>query len=114
MTIGIEKRLKEKLSQGVEIPLFSFSGLKVISGYGPKIKYKTVNVVSVVCDFLSDFSQMGINQTLHSIYLEITSVVNIQAPFVEKNKECKTKVLINEAVLIGKIPEVYLNGKIFG
>lgn len=102
--------LKEKLSKGVPIPSFALSGISFLSGYGSVINLKTINTVSVVCDFFSTFKSVGINQTLHSLYLEVESTVNIQVPFNNKKEVCVTKILLSESVLVGKVPEIYLNG----
>jgi sporulation protein YunB len=113
ISINTEELLKERLKNGIPIPFFSFSGIKLISGYGPKIFYKTVNVVSVSCNFDSVFKSVGINQTLHSIYLVVVCKVNIEIP--SKNNEIiyENLVLLSESVLVGKVPEFYLNGNLF-
>ncbi len=108
-----EKLLKEKLIKGVPIPLLAFSGISIISGYGPSVNYKVLSVSSVLCDFISTFKSVGINQTLHSIYVEVISEVKINFFLKNTIEKCKTKVLICEAVLVGKVPDVYLNGQLF-
>ena len=102
--------LKEKLSKGVPIPSFAFSGISFLAGYGKIINLKTINTVSVVCDFLSTFKSVGINQTLHSLYIEVKSTIDIEVPFNNKREICITKILLSESVIVGKVPEIYLNG----
>ena len=105
--------LKEKADKGIPIPLFLFSGIKLISGYGPKINYKAVNVVSVNCDFDSIFNSVGINQTLHSIYIVVKCNVNIGIPLKNNQVVFENRILVCESILVGKVPDIYLNGKIF-
>ncbi len=114
IALETEKKLKNKLATGVPIPLLTFLGVDILSGYGPNIWYKPVSVVSVICSFDSNFESVGINQTLHSIYIEVISNVKIESAFNYKIKECKNKILISETVLVGKVPDSYLNGKMFG
>jgi sporulation protein YunB len=114
VAISTKNKLSQKLNGGIPIPILTFSGIEILSGYGAIIKYKSINVVSVDCDFKSKFESVGINQTLHSIYIEIISCVDIEAPFNKKTTQCRTAVLLSETILVGKVPEVYLNGKIFG
>ncbi|MBQ8426377.1 MAG: sporulation protein YunB [Clostridia bacterium] len=114
ISVKTEKKLKEKISNGIPIPLFSFLGIELFSGYGPIIPYKTISVSSVECDFDSVFNSVGINQTLHSIYVTVTSLVKTQSIFNNKTITCENKILISETVLVGKVPEIYLNGKLFG
>lgn len=108
------KYLSEKMEKGIPISILTFTGIGVLSGYGAKINFKTVYVSSVACDLCSEFNSVGINQTLHSIYANIKTKVVIEQPLKRIEQEYQTKVLICESVLVGKIPEVILNGRIFG
>lgn len=105
--------IKSKLSNGIPIPALAFSGISFLSGYGRQINLKTVNNVSVLCDFSSTFTSVGINQTLHSIYINVVSTIDLEVPFNETEKVCSSKILISESVLVGKVPKIYLNGGLF-
>lgn len=105
--------MSDIISKGVPIPVLSFTGIPILSGYGRSISYKNVSIGSVEGKFRSEFKSVGINQTLHSIYLDILSSVYIDFPFNRTVKECSTPVLICEAVLIGKVPDTYLSGDLF-
>lgn len=109
-----KRKLGNKLKKGVPIPMLAFSGLGVLSGYGKIIDFKTLSVTSVVCDFVSEFKSVGINQTLHSIYATVTSCVIIELPFDRREQVILSNVLMCETVLIGKVPEVYLTGRLIG
>lgn len=108
------KILEEKLEVGIPIPAFAFTGINVISGYGKNVNFKLMHVSSVTCEFLSRFESVGINQTLHSIYLNIICYINIDMPFNKNESKCITDVLISETILIGKVPEIYFDKSIFG
>ena len=105
--------LKNRLDKGIDIPLLAFSGINLISGYGKKINFNALIVSNVTCDFSSDFKAVGINQTLHSIYVEITSVIDLEIPLSNYKSEFSSTVLISEAIIVGKVPDTYLNGKLF-
>lgn len=113
----IEKSTFDKLDtytkNGYDIPLFAFSGINIFSGYGPKVRFNAVSLGNVKCEFVSDFVGVGINQTIHKIYIEISSTVFIN--FIGANKEntTTTKVMICESVIVGKVPDTYLSGKLF-
>ena len=106
--------LGKKMEGGIPVPWLSFTGISLLAGYGRPIMFKSLSVVSVVSEFTSKFTGMGINQTLHSIYIVVKSRVKINMPLNSREEECETSVLISETVLVGKVPEIYLNGKIFG
>ena len=105
--------LSVKVKEGISVPYLAFSGISFISGYGKTFKLKTLSVSSVLCEFVSDFKSVGINQTLHSIYVEIIAKVNIDCMFSSNLQESSSKILICETILVGKVPETYLNGKLF-
>ena len=105
--------IKEKLKKGVPVPVLAFLGLEFLSGYGFLVNFKSLSLSSVESNFLSTFESMGINQTLHGIYVEVKSTVKIHIPLYSQTKEFTTKVLISEAVLVGKVPDMYLGGSLF-
>ena len=108
-----ETQLVKKISGGVPVPIFAFTGIGLVSGLGGNVNVKTLNVSSVICEFNSKFTSVGINQTLHSIYVEIKNEVRFSIPFQNRTESFVSSVLITETVLIGSVPDVYLNGKIF-
>lgn len=105
--------LKNKLSFGVPIPICAFTGISLFSGYGKKVNLKIINNVSVICNFSSTFTSVGINQTLHSIYIDVISVVKLQVPLKSYEIKSKTQILISETVLVGKVPDIYLKEGLF-
>ncbi len=105
--------LESKLDEGTPVPLFAFTGISLLAGYGNPVTIKTLSVSSVVCEFDSKFESVGINQTLHSIYVVVNSKVLMEMPFRREEIECQTQVMICEAVLVGKVPQTYLGGGLF-
>ena len=51
----------------------------------------------------------GVNQTLHRIYLELNTAINILTPLGCFGRDYETKVLLTEAIIVGDIPETYYN-----
>ena len=66
-------------------------------------------VGNVETDLISQFSQAGINQTLHRIYLNVSCKVTILTPFDSIEQEITNQVLIAEAVILGDVPATYYN-----
>ena len=112
--VKTQELLSKKLDEGIEMPYLIFTGIDALSGYGRKFYFKTFHVSSVNCEFKSNFACVGINQTLHSIYLSVKSNIIVDLPFSKEEIEYVTDILICESVLVGKVPEVYLNGKLLG
>lgn len=105
--------LDDKLKSGVPVPLLSFTGIGFISGYGRKVNFKSLNVGMVNCEFLSDFKSVGINQTLHSIYVNINCKIAVNIPFNNEEICISSKILVCENVIVGKVPDLYLGKNLF-
>ena len=106
-------KIEEKLNNGIPIPFMAFSGVKLLSGYGGNIYLKTVSATNITCEFKSEFKSSGINQTLHSIYVNVIVEISANMPLSSKTSVNKTTILISEAVLIGKVPDIYLKESLF-
>lgn len=107
------KILKEKLNEGIPIPLLAFSGVNILSGYGNRINFKSLSISSVSCKFDSTFISQGLNQTLHSIYIIVNTSIYVNMPFNNQKIEFSTQVLISEAIIVGKVPDIYFKDSIF-
>lgn len=109
-----QQNLTKMSEDGVEIPLGAFTGIEAWAGFGPRIPIKIIPISNVECRFASSFTDAGINQTKHSIYLEIVADISIIMPSGTRNFASLTEVLICESVLVGKVPDTYLQTDIFG
>ena len=114
VVISITDLLSNEIEKGFSVPLLAFSGIKLISGYGKRIKLKSLSIASVTSEFDNNFTSVGINQTLHSIYIKIQSEIKVGLDLSRETIKFQSSILISETVLVGKIPDVYLNGKLFG
>ena len=109
-----QQNLQTMSGEGVDVPLGAFFGVEAFAGFGPKIHMQIIPISNVACKFVSTFQSAGINQTKHSIYLEIVADISIIMPSGTSNFASLTEVLICESVLVGKVPDTYLQADIFG
>lgn len=96
-------------AKGINVPLGAFSGIPLISGSGPNVKIKVMPVGAVDCTFRSEFSEAGINQTLHKLYLSLNSEMTMVLPYSDKVFSVSSDILVSECILVGRVPEVYLD-----
>ncbi|MBO5525939.1 MAG: sporulation protein YunB [Clostridia bacterium] len=108
-----QENLNKMSEEGVYLPLGSLTGIEMLAGMGPKINFKILPISNVQTRFLSDFTSSGINQTKHSIYLEVVADISIILPTTTTTLASTTQVLICESVLIGRVPEMYLQSSLF-
>ena len=105
----VERIISEKVKKGFDVPVLAFTGVKFLSGYGFNVNLKTISITSVECNFDDTFVSAGINQTMHSLYLSVKTTAILDIPSDKKTETVVTKVLLGEAVIVGKVPEIYLS-----
>ena len=108
LALTCEQRISEYGGKGVTIPIGTFTGIPLLVGRGPRIKVKMTPVGSVYCRFSSKFDTAGINQTVHKIYINISANVSVIMPLSSRSFQAEQQVLISESVIVGQVPEVYL------
>lgn len=109
----ISYRIQEKLNNlnkvSVQIPITSMIGLNVFSGYGPDISIKLLPMGNIETTFDTKFTSEGINQTKHTVYMNILSNITVVAPFIGSSVQCNSTVTIAETIIVGDIPSTYYN-----
>ena len=96
-------------AEGISVPLGSATKSKLLSGRGPDIDVKIIPVGSVSTDFTDEFRQAGINQTRHRIFLSLQTQVRIVVPLGSNVIKVSTKVPIAETIIVGDVPDSYVN-----
>lgn len=100
----------EKIGQTeLFLPLGAFTGSLVLSDLGPEVSIPLLPIGNVLCDFASVFEEVGINQTRHSIYINVNAVVSLVLPISSVPINITTSVLICENIIIGEVPDFYFN-----
>lgn len=104
-------KLQDKLNNAgdniIKISMGSLTGNKILAGRGPKINVKLELMGNVQTSIKSEIKDVGINQSLHKIYLSITSEMSMISPYKDTDEEITTEVLLAESVIIGKIPQTF-------
>ena len=109
-----QSNLKNLSLNGIPIPLGALTGIEAFAGLGPSIHFRIIPVSSVSCGFSSTFESVGINQTKHSIYLNVVADISIVMPSKTENFAVATDILVGESVIVGTVPDAYLQSDIFG
>ena len=93
----------------VSIPIGNFTGSDLLSGLGPKIKVKVIPNSIADIDFKSTFTQAGINQVRHSVMVHVEVNITALLPNYDELSKLSTDAVVTEAVIIGDVPDTYLN-----
>ena len=98
---------------GIGVPAGTLSGIALLSGMGPEINVRTVPVGIVGAEIVTSFTEVGINQTRHSIALKLTTDVSLYLTGANDNVKTVAEVPIAEHIVVGKIPDTYLKATTF-
>lgn len=110
---GFASALQEKYNRieprDVRVSLGTLVGSKVLSQTGIYINVRVQPLSVSNWDFSTEFESRGINQTKYKVYITVESHVRILQPFSARNLKVKNKVLISEVVIVGDVPDSYVN-----
>lgn len=95
--------------QDFTIPLGQMLGSQLLATYGPGIPVHIIPVGAVKPEMVDRFESAGINQTRHRIYLNLDSNVRIVVPWQQTEVEIATRVPLVENVIIGEVPDTFVN-----
>lgn len=109
-----QSNLKNLSLNGIPVPMGALTGVEALAGVGPNIHFRIIPVSSVSCGFSSTFESVGINQTKHSIYLNVIADISIVMPSKTENFAVTTDILVGEWVIVGTVPDTFLQSDIFG
>jgi len=112
VTAQVQERFEELDNTSIYVNLGTFSGIPFLFGVGPQIKLNLVPVGTIQTSFDTKFVSAGINQTLHSLYFDVTAILGMVLPASTQNFQTNLQVLICESIIVGEIPSIYLQGQI--
>ena len=79
-----------------------------LSGKGPKLPVKILVIRNSEADFYSEFSEAGINQTLHKLNMEVFLDVTVLVLGTTTEFTISSHMVVAETVIVGDVPETYL------
>ena len=86
------------------VPIGSLTGLALLNGRGPKLNAIISLTGSAQTHFVNEFSDAGINQTRHRIFLKTTVTLLIVFPRETVSTAYTMNMLVAETVIVGKVP----------
>ncbi len=103
----VEAADKGELS--LSIPLGNILGSSLLLGKGPDIPVDITLLTSSRVDFKNEISAAGINQTKHEMKLDVVVDIDVVLPWRTVSTQVVTEILIAETVIVGEVPQTYLN-----
>lgn len=92
----------------IGIPLGSLIFPELLSGKGPALPIHILSIRNSDAVFASNFSQAGINQTLHQLTMQVSVDVSVLVLAKTETFTVTSEVVVAETVIVGEVPETYL------
>ena len=93
----------------LSIPVGNVLGSSLLLGKGPEIPVDITMLTSSHVDFKNELSDAGINQTKHQIKLDVVIDIDVIMPWQTVSTQVVSEILIAETVILGDVPQTYLN-----
>lgn len=92
----------------IGIPLGSLFLPELLSGRGPSIPVHILSIRNSDANFVSHFTQAGINQTLHQVTMEVSIDVSVLVLGQTTSFTMESEVVVAETVIVGDVPDTFL------
>ena len=92
----------------IGIPLGSLFLPELLSGRGPAIPVHILSIRNSDANFVSHFTQAGINQTLHQVTMEVSIDVSVLVLGQTASFTLESQVVVAETVIVGEVPNTFL------
>ena len=92
----------------IGIPLGSLLLPEFFFGKGPVIPVRILSIRNSDAVFASDFSQAGINQTLHRLNMQVSIDVAVLVLGQASSFTVTSEVVVAETVIVGEVPDTFL------
>lgn len=91
----------------IKLPIGQAFHSTLLAAMGPTVPVSITPIGSVVSDIEERSETLGINQTKHTLTLDIDVQVNIIVPLVSKTTEIHSQIPIASFVVVGEVPQFF-------
>ena len=103
----IEREVERLANINIEIPIGTLLGIQLLHGRGFNVGMSVKPFGYTTTSIISEFSNAGINQTLHRIVIEISTSVDAVIPGISTRVPVTTAIVAAETVIVGRVPDAY-------
>ena len=103
----VDAKLQNLSMEELGVPIGSIVLPELLSGRGPKIPVRVLAVRTSDAVFRSSFTGAGINQTKHSITIDVHVVITILTWTGTQEISVDSAVVAAETVIVGTVPTTY-------
>lgn len=103
----VEREIERLSSVDIQIPIGTLLGVQLLHGKGFTVGMTVEPIGYATTSIISEFSEAGINQTLHRIVIEISADVDALIPGYQTRVPVKTSIIAAETIIVGRVPDAY-------
>ena len=103
--------LRNLTLETLKIPSGQVLAGPLAAGVGPGIPVRMYVIGTAHSSIATEVKSVGVNQTVHILYLDLSAQVNVVAPLVATPITVQSRIPIAYVVLAGPVPNTYLNGQ---
>ena len=93
----------------ITVPIGTLIGNEYTLGRGPNITFDLQFTCTLDTQLKSFFIDAGVNNTLHTMELHVTTDIYIIIPWGYNSKTVSTKYILAETAIVGDVPEAFTN-----
>ncbi|MDO4581358.1 MAG: sporulation protein YunB [Bacillota bacterium] len=109
IVLDAERRFAAAGGGRLSLPLGAALGSKLFADLGPELHVGFRTVGAPMLELRDDFVAVGINQTRHRIYLDLSAEISVTVPFERESFAVATTVLLAEGIIVGIVPDTYVS-----
>lgn len=106
--LDLQAELGRLAATQVAIPLGQVMGSQIFANYGPRIPVRLVPVAVPLVEVRDSMEEAGINQTRHTLYVEVTVKMRVVVPLLSTSVELQNRFPVAQTVLLGEVPQTYV------
>lgn len=91
----------------IGIPLGNLFVAEIFSGKGPTIPVEIISIRNSDAYFTSNFTQAGINQTLHQLSMSVLVDVSVLVLGETASFTVTSEVVVAETIIVGDVPDTF-------
>ena len=103
----VEREIERLSAVDIQIPIGTLLGIQLFHGRGFSVGMTVEPIGYATTTIISEFTEAGINQTLHRIVIEISADVDALIPGYQTRVPVKTAIVAAETVIVGRVPDAY-------
>ena len=103
----LEREIERLSEVDIQTPIGTLLGIQLLHGKGFSVGMTVQPMGFATASIISEFSDAGLNQTLHRIVIEIKAEVDAIIPGFSTRVPVKTTIVAAETVIVGRVPNAY-------